>query len=183
MFVSACQKLTTSKSSRPTTPNHYTPRGQQQPSYNPAGGPYAMASPGNATGSTTTGNGYGPGSGIISGAPPSPGFQHSPHHASIPSSYHKVNTYKRSAVTFKVLRLTLRNFTDLLIQTWKSWLHLNIYNLRFALWRVLDFRFLAAIWLPKQYLAWICFYQIHNNFWQNKFWIWNYIRCCTNLVK
>ena len=91
LFVSACQKLTTSKSSRPTTPNHYTPRGQQQPSYNPAGGPYAMASPGNATGSTTTGNGYGPGSGIISGAPPSPGFQHSPHHASIPSSYHKVN--------------------------------------------------------------------------------------------
>ena len=90
LFVSACQKLTTSKSSRPTTPNHYTPRGQQ-PSYNPAGGPYAMASPGNATGSTTTGNGYGPGSGIISGAPPSPGFQHSPHHASIPSSYHKVN--------------------------------------------------------------------------------------------
>ena len=93
LFVSACQKLTTSKSSRPTTPNHYTPRGQQQPSYNPAGGPYAMASPGNATGSTTTGNGYGPGTGIISGggAPPSPGFQHSPHHASIPSSYHKVN--------------------------------------------------------------------------------------------
>ena len=95
LFVSACQKLTTSKSSRPTTPNHYTPRGQQQPSYNPAGGPYAMASPGNATGSTTTGNGYGPGSGIISGgAPPSPGFQHSPHHASIPSSYHKVNMRK-----------------------------------------------------------------------------------------
>jgi len=91
VFQDACQKLTTSKSSRPTTPNHYTPRGQQQPSYNPAGGPYAMASPGNATGSTTTGNGYGPGSGIISGAPPSPGFQHSPHHASIPSSYHKEN--------------------------------------------------------------------------------------------
>ena len=85
-LFSACQKLTTSKSSRPTTPNHYTPRGQQ-PSYNPAG-PYVMASPDNAR---ATGNGY-PGSGMISGgATPSSGFQHSPHHASIPSSYHKVN--------------------------------------------------------------------------------------------
>ena len=139
MFVSACQKLTTSKSSRPTTPNHYTPRGQQQPSYNPAGGPYAMASPGNATGSTTTGNGYGPGSGIISGAPPSPGFQHSPHHASIPSSYHKVNTYKRSAVTFKVLRLTWRNITHFCLtkheKVWNFWFTSIICNLAFAVWR------------------------------------------------
>ena len=87
-LFSACQKLTTSKSSRPTTPNHYTPRGQQ-PSYNPAG-PYVMASPDNAR---ATGNGY-PGSGMISGgATPSSGFQHSPHHASIPSSYHKVNKW------------------------------------------------------------------------------------------
>ena len=47
-----------------------------------------MASPDNAR---ATGNGY-PGSGMISGgATPSSGFQHSPHHASIPSSYHKVN--------------------------------------------------------------------------------------------
>ena len=95
LSTSACQKLTTSKSSRPTTPNHYTPRGG--PSYNPAAG-YVMASP-----NASTGNGY-PGSAII-GAPPSPGFQHSPHHASIPSSYHKVSRDTRLAFSVPVITI------------------------------------------------------------------------------
>ena len=77
VFQDACQKLTTSKSSRPTTPNHY--RGNNAYTTTPQG--YVMASP-----SATTGNGY-----PVMAAPPSPGFQHSPHHASIPSSYHKEN--------------------------------------------------------------------------------------------
>ena len=76
VFQDACQKLTTSKSSRPTTPNHY--RGNNAYTTTPQG--YVMASP-----SANTGNGY-----PVMAAPPSPGFQHSPHHASIPSSYHKV---------------------------------------------------------------------------------------------
>ena len=75
--ISACQKLTQNRpiNSRPTTPNHYTPRT-----------PYP-ATPGNYSVTATspsTNNGY-PG-----GAPPSPGFHTPASQYDRNASYHKV---------------------------------------------------------------------------------------------